>query len=118
MLTFDTSYSYDRISLKLLSNEVLIVKLPIALQKLPFMFVVSDNSDTDIVRTIVEWNGPIKVDVSNLPDGLYYVNLYIKGIDNNLYWPYLQQRSLSLLIANDIKHFVSSSILNENRKIM
>ena len=119
MQTFDTSYSYDRISLKLLLSEIIIVKLPIALQRLPLLFVVSDNSDTDILQTLVQWNGPIKVDIGNLHDGLYYVNIYTKANDiDEHFWPYLQRRSLSLLVKNGIKHFVSSCILNDNRKIM
>lgn len=119
MQTFDTSYSYDRISLKLLSNDIYIVKIPIALQMRPFMVVVSDDADSDVIQTLVQWHGPVKVKIGNLLDGSYYVNIYTKtNDDDERYWPYLQRRSLSLLIKNGIKHFVSSSILNENRKIM
>lgn len=119
MQTFDTSYSYDRISLKLLSNDIYIVKIPIALQMRPFMVVVSDDADSDVIQTLVQWHGPVKVKIGNLLDGSYYVNIYTKtNDDDERYWPYLQRRSLSLLVKNGIKHFVSSCILNENRKIM
>lgn len=119
MQTFDTSYSYDKISLKLFFDEIIIVKLPIAIQKFPFLLVVSDNSDKDVVQEKVEWNGPVKVNIGNLPDGIYHVNVYTKTKqEDDYYWPYLQKRSLSLLVKNGIKHFVSSEILNDNRKIM
>lgn len=119
MQTFDTSYSYDRISLKLYFDEIIIVKIPLVIQKFPFLLVVSDNSDSDVVQEKVEWNGPVKVNIGHLPDGIYYVNIYTKtNIEDDSYWPYLQKWSLSLLIKNGIKHFISSEILNENRKIM
>ena len=119
MQTFDTSYSYDRISLKLYFDEIIIVKIPLVIQKFPFLLVVSDNSDSDVVQEKVEWNGPVKVNIGHLPDGIYYVNIYTKtNIEDDSYWPYLQKWSLSLFIKNGIKHFISSEILNENRKIM
>lgn len=119
MQTFDTSYSYDRISLKLYFDDIIIVKLPLVLQKMPFLLVVSNDLDSDIVQIEAEWNGPVKIKIGHLLDGIYYVNIYTKThIEDEYYWPYLQKRSLSLLVKNGIKHFVSSEIINDNRKII
>ena len=119
MLTFDTSYSYDRISLKVSGNELLLKRVPFALQKFPLMIILSDENDKELKRITAEKPCSSKINFGNLDDGIYYINLYTKTRpDSDYYWSYLQNRSLSIRCINNRLHFIVANVINANRKIL
>lgn len=119
MLTFDTSYSYDRISLKVSGNELLLKRVPFALQKCPLMIILSDENDKELKRITAEKPCSSKINFGNLDDGIYYINLYTKTRpDSDYYWSYLQNRSLSIRCINNRLHFIVANVINANRKIL
>ena len=50
MQTFDTSYGNDKISFKIFFDEIIITNIPLILQSNPFLFVVSDAKDEEIIN--------------------------------------------------------------------
>ena len=119
MLTFDTSYSYDRISLKISGNGILLRKLPFVLQKSNIMVVLSDENDEEVIRVMVENPYSDRIEFGELPDGYYFLNLFTKtNPKSEVYWGYLQNRSLSIRCVNRKLHFVVANVINVNRKLL
>ena len=48
MLAFNTSYGYDKISLKIVSKYLLLDKLPLSLQEKSIMIIISDEKDKEV----------------------------------------------------------------------
>lgn len=119
MQTFDTSYGNDKISFKIFFDEIIITNIPLILQSNPFLFVVSDAKDEKIINKKVTWNRKANIKIGILNDGFYYINLYAQtNSKTDIYWAYLQNRSLTLLVKDRTMHFVTSPIINGNRKIL
>ena len=76
MQTFDTSYGNDKISFKIFFDEIIITNIPLILQSNPFLFVVSDAKDEEIINKKVTWNRKANIKIGILNDGFYYINLY------------------------------------------
>lgn len=119
MQTFDTSYSYDRISLKVIPNGILFQKMPFALQNKVLMIVISDENDKEIKSITLNSSKDNRAIWRELPDGLFFLNIYIrKSKWSFTYVGYLQNRSLSIRIKQGRIHFIVAPIINSNRQVM
>lgn len=119
MLTFDTSYSYDKISLKFISNKIKVKKLPLSLKTAPILITLTDECDKELYKCSLFWPQEDTVTLTVNKDGKYYLNLYTKtNPDDEYYWSYLQPRSLALISKDGRFHFTVSPVINNNRKIM
>ena len=120
MLTFDTSYSYDKVSFKLSSPDLLIKQLPLAIRKKKMMLCVYDEADREIQNEFIDINVSERVRLKNVPDGKYHLNLFVSlnGDPTGLFYAYFQQRSISLQVVNGRWHFVVAPIINRNREVL
>ena len=119
MLAFNTSYYYDRVSLKVVSKKIIIEKLPNFLQDKSIMIVITDSSDNIVLQSLLELPETPEVSWKNIPDGDYFLNIYHNIADKeNRYWPYLQNRSVALRIYRGRMQFVESPIASENRRVL
>lgn len=119
MLTFSTSYSYDKVVFKIIPYGIILDKVPFVLQDIPMFVVLSDPFDKEISQSYIKWSNENKVMFGEVSDGLYFLNLYTKyNMEDENYWPYFQSRSLSILITNKKMHFVVAPIINSNRYIL
>ena len=119
MQTFDTSYSYDRISLKVIPNGILIQRMPFALNDKSVMVVISDSNDKEVKSITINTSKENRAVWKELPDGSYFLNLYLKVSKWSFtYIGYLQNRSLAIRINKGRIHFVVAPIINSNRQVM
>lgn len=111
MLTFDTSYSYDRISLKILGNSVKVTKFPLFLRALPFVMSITNESGEDVKKSLITWPEDNGLSIGHIKDGIYYINIYTKTKDSDtLYWSYLQPRSLAIRCVEGNLHFIVTTV--------
>lgn len=118
MLAFNTSYSYDKISLKVVSKYLLVNKLPLSLQDKIVFALLTDEKDVDVKRYEISPSGEKKFFWGDLPDGNYFLNLYYKAQNSDRYWSYLQNRSVALKIVNRRMQFVEAPTAINNRRII
>lgn len=116
MLTFDTSYSYDRISFKILGNILKIVKLPLFLHSKQILIILSNSKDIELYKELLQFPTNNKIQLPLLEDGVYYINIYTNNNEkDSSFWSYLQPRSLSIISKSQRFHFLTSPIININR---
>lgn len=120
MQTFDTSYSYDRFSFKLGLNDVIISRHPFHLGDKKLLFCIYNDVDEEIINTSINLSLNKKIPLRPVPDGKYYLNIYINSghIFDFKYYAYFQPRSISLLVKNNRWHFIVAPIININRKVI
>ena len=117
MLKFDTSYSYDRVSMRIdLANYLHLDRLPYFMDKLQVLICLYDTNDKCILTKSLS---KCKIMVIKLPqtkDGFYYLNILTNSgkSEDNLYYLYFQPRSLSFYVKNNNWRFIKSQIYFEN----
>ena len=118
MLAFNTSYGYDKISLKIVSKYLLLDKLPLSLQEKSIMIIISDEKDKEVKRHHIKSPNDKKFSVGDLKDGCYYLNVFYNDKESGWYWAYLQNRSVALRINKRRLQFLESPTASENRRVI
>ena len=120
MQTFDTSHNYDRVSFKLSGPELIITRLPFGIRDKKLLIIIYNEADCEVQRTTYEYSKSDRITLKPVPEGKYYLNVYIgnKSYLSTEYYAYFQPRSISLLVKNDRWHFIVSPIINRNREVI
>jgi hypothetical protein len=118
MLSLDSSYSYDKLSLKSYLNEIIIYRTPFELQSKTVLFEIESIDSSFIDSVAIDLESCKRIVFGNLVDGEYYLNIYTKHGNSNYYISYYQPHSISLILKSGHFHFGNPSILDHNRKVL
>lgn len=120
MLTFDSSYSYDRVSFKISSTDLLIQRVPVCIKKNMLMVIVYSEDDREIQREFLNVEENNRITLVNVPDAKYYLNLFVNSGATRAgsYYSYFQSRSISLQVVGGKWHFIVAPIINTNREVL
>ncbi len=101
-------------------NDVIISRHPFHLNEKKLLFCIYNDLDEEIINTSINLSLNKKIPLRPVPDGKYYLNIYINSGDifDFKYYAYFQHRSISLLVKNNRWHFIVAPIININRRVI
>lgn len=117
MLKFDTSYSYDRVSLRIdLANYLHLERLPYFMDRLRILICLYNTNDKCIFEENINLFKSKVIKLPKVEKAYYYLNILTNSgkLGDNLYYPYFQPRSISLEINNNNWRFIESQIYHKN----
>lgn len=119
MQTFDTSYGYDKLSLKLGLKDIIVTMCPLSHTKKNFHFEFVNCSDGKCKGISMRLEKGLRIPYILNDESLYYLNIYIQSdVDSSYYVSYIQPKSIKLQCLNGRLRFVDSPVLLSNRKII
>lgn len=119
MRYLQTSPSNSGISLSVSDRDVIMSPLPSASIFRDAFVLLSDENNNEISRIIVKNGSSVEIRTSSLPDGLYYLCLYLKSPENhNLYYPYFKYGDVPILIRNRTIELLDSFVLEHNNRFI
>mgnify|MGYP003289898770 CR=1 FL=1 len=109
MLKFDTSYSYDKVSLRIdLANYIHLERLPYFMHKLQISIGLYNVNDKCVFDESIEYSKSKVIKLPKVEEGCYYLNIFTNRV------PYFQPRSISLEVNNNNWSFIESQIYYKN----
>lgn len=117
MLKFDTSYSYDKVSLRIdLANYLHLERLPYFMDRLQISICLYNTNDRCVFDENINQCKSKVIKLPKVEEGYYYLNIFTNSgkFGDNLYYPYFQPRSISFEVKNNNWRFVESQIYNKN----
>lgn len=119
MQIINTSYGYDKLSLKIGLKDIIVCMCPIPHTKRTFHFEYENCSNGKIKGISLSLERGIHIPYLFNEEGCYYFNIYMQSETNkSQYVSYIQPKSIKIQFENRMLRFVESPILIKNSSIV
>lgn len=119
MLIINTSYGYDKLSLKIGINGIIVCMCPLSYSKKKFHFEYEDCMTGKIRGISLPLETGLNIPYLFKGDGSYYLNIYVQSeTDYSCYVSYIQPKSIKIQCLSHTIRFANSPILIKNSSII